>query len=209
MRANHEGAKNMMLAPKFRAGLTNDMVRRAQRGDATAIVQVAECFNGIAWTFYHKRIRNVQKYVSEEDFMQMVAAHWAQYLHRFDPERAAATTWAFMICKSVCLRLLELHAKKVKLTTGVVLHDLRPVREVKSSEPVEVRLKPGKRLTAQENLVASMLARGIPRKCIADRLNVVRQRVNQIEDGLREKIVNPWENVKKRPRSPRKRECAT
>ncbi len=152
--------------------------------------------------FFHRRFRKVQKYVTLDDFEQMVAVRWVQYLQRFDPGRSGAATWSFMLVNTCCMALCKEHGKGVRHITGVELHELRP-RMSPACEPVEVRFHPGQRFTSREREIADMLTIGMNQREIACELGLSRQMVSLCVGRMATKIVNPWRGVKKIHRTKR------
>lgn len=183
--------------------INNDMVLAAQKGDARAIENVAKCFADIAAVKWHQ-CRALRIVVSLEDFQQDVAIRWWQAYRSFDPSRARATTWSFMIVNTALKRTLTFHGCSMRKPRGVrrpMFESLEPiVKKRREDEPIKVRALPGLKLTEMEVDILTMFARGRTQSHVARATGLTRARIGQIKDGLREKFVDTRRGAKKKTR---------
>lgn len=180
--------------------ITNDMVLAAQKGDGSALENVARCFADIASVKWNSS-RLLQGLVSLEDFQQDVAVRWWKTYRGFNPARAKATTWAFMIVNSVLKRTLQFHRCVSRKPAGErrpMFEALEPIiRKRREEEPIKVRARPGLKLTEMEVEILTMFARGRTQSHVARATGLTRARIGQIKDGLREKFVDTRRRAKR------------
>lgn len=179
---------------KYGDKISNEMVIAAQKGDEDAVRAVARCFSDIARVKWHAS-RALQIARSLEDFQQEVAVYWWRYLRGFNPARAKATTWSFMIVLTVLRRVLQFDNCQNRKPRGQrrPMFEVAGVRMKKTHDEVDlvkVRAAPGLRLSEREVEILTMFARGKTMAQIARSLGLSREQVRHHKLDFRTKFVD-------------------